>query len=56
MNPAVEFDHVSKLFRLRDERPRSFQEAVIRAFQRQRTSSTYELWVLRDVNLTVPAG
>lgn len=56
MNPAVEFDHVSKLFRLRDERPRSFQEAMIRAFHRQRPSSSHELWVLRDVNFTVLAG
>lgn len=56
MNPAVEFDHVSKLFRLRDERPRSFQEAMIRAFYRQRLPSSHELWVLRDVNFTVLAG
>lgn len=72
MRPAVEFERVSKRFRLRHDRPRSFQEAVIQTvgarfippfFRRNRPSPTQgpainpaDLWVLRDVDLTIPEG
>jgi len=56
MNPAIEFEHVSKRFRLHNERPRSFQEALIRSLHRNGESRSYDLWVLRDLNLTIPAG
>jgi len=56
MNPAVELEHVSKRFRLHDERPHSLQEALIRALHRNGESRSYDLWVLRDLNLTIPAG
>ncbi len=56
MNPAVELEHVSKRFRLHDERPHSFQEALIRTLHRNGESRSYDLWVLRDLNLIIPAG
>jgi ABC-type polysaccharide/polyol phosphate transport system ATPase subunit len=59
MSSAVEFERVSKRFRLRYERPRSFQEALIRrigSLRRNHPSPHNDLWVLRDVNLTIPAG
>jgi lipopolysaccharide transport system ATP-binding protein len=54
MTSAVIFDNVSKRFILRQERPRSFQEAVINIFRRN--GSGEEFWALRDVSFAVEKG
>lgn len=51
----VEFHGVSKRFILHHERPRSFQEAVIRAFGRS-GKGREEFWALRDFSLRVESG
>lgn len=49
--------NVSKCFRLRPDRPRSFQELLINSFKRQpRHILEQEFWALRDVSFTVEPG
>jgi ABC-type polysaccharide/polyol phosphate transport system ATPase subunit len=56
MTSAIEFDHVSKLFRLRKSRPRSFQELFLNAFRWRRRRSLETMWSLRDVSFSVARG
>ncbi|MCS7062420.1 MAG: ABC transporter ATP-binding protein, partial [Anaerolineae bacterium] len=55
MNGAVEFSHVSKVFRLQRDRPRSFQEAFVGLLRRHRTPAE-EFWALRDVSFRIARG
>lgn len=55
MNSAVEFSHVSKVFRLQRDRPRSFQEAFVGLLRRHRTPAE-EFWALRDVSFRIARG
>ncbi len=52
---AVQFDHVSKRFNLRRDRPRSFQEMVVNLF-RPSSQPAEEFWALRDVSFSVERG
>ena len=56
MPAAVEFDHVSKLFLLQYNRPRSFQEFVVHALNRGRDDSREDFWVLKDVSFALDSG
>lgn len=71
MTTAIRFQHVSKKFTLRHQRPHSFQELAIRLFHRgddpmnsphpeiadeSRCGSREDLWALRDVSFTVDRG
>lgn len=53
-HPLVRFEDVSKRFRIQHERPRSFQDLLIRGFRRG--STTEEFWALRDISLLAEAG
>jgi len=52
---AVTFEHVSKHFRIEPERPRSLQERFMRTLRR-RPHQIEDVWVLRDVSFSLPAG
>lgn len=52
---VIQFQTVSKRFILHHERPRSFQEAVIRGLKRS-GNQREEFWALRDFTLTVEPG
>ncbi|MFN8498728.1 MAG: ABC transporter ATP-binding protein [Anaerolineae bacterium] len=52
--PAVVFEHVSKRFILHHDRPRSFQEWLVRRFRPN--DDTEEFWALRDVSFSVGRG
>ncbi|HEY3081084.1 MAG TPA: ABC transporter ATP-binding protein, partial [Chloroflexota bacterium] len=52
--PAVRLEAVSKRFRLRHERTRSFQELWINALRRR--GSAEEFWALREVSFEVQPG
>ena len=52
--PAIRFEHVSKKFVIRHERPRSFQEVAVSLFRNR--DSREELWAVRDVSFTVAPG
>jgi ABC-type polysaccharide/polyol phosphate transport system ATPase subunit len=52
---AVTFEHVSKCFRIEPERPRSLQERFMRTLRRTR-HQVEDVWVLRDVSFSLPAG
>ena len=67
MSTAVRFEHVSKRFTLHHQRPRSFQDLVIRFFERDGGSldkplgrgdapGQEEFWALRDVTFAVDHG
>ncbi len=53
-SPAVVFDHVSKRFILHHDRPRSFQEWLVRRFRPD--EDVEEFWALRDVSFSVARG
>ncbi len=53
-SPAVVFDHVSKRFLLHHDRPRSFQEWLVRRFRPN--EDVEEFWALRDVSFSVGRG
>jgi ABC-type polysaccharide/polyol phosphate transport system ATPase subunit len=56
MDPIIEFDRVSKQFRLRDG-SRSFQELFLNALRMRRRSAPAEtIWSLRDVSFSVQPG
>ncbi len=56
MIPAIRFDHVSKKFILRRERPRSFQELALNLLHGQGNGHKEEFWALRDVSFTIEKG
>ena len=57
MSNAIEFDNVSKRFRMDRSRPRSFQEVLVSAFQRKpEMPGEHEFWALKDVSFEVPRG
>jgi lipopolysaccharide transport system ATP-binding protein len=53
---VVRFEHVSKRFTLRHERPRSFQEIFLKLTQMKRSPSKEEYWALTDVSFEIPPG
>ncbi len=55
VTPVIEFNDVSKRFRIEDLRPRSFQERFVRALRRPRATAE-DLWVLRDVSFSLASG
>jgi len=56
MRNTIEFDHVSKQFRLHRDRPRSFQELFLSAFRWRLRRPVETIWPLRDVSFTVERG
>lgn len=57
MSNAIEFENVSKRFRMDRSRPRSFQEVLVSAFQRKpAVPGEREFWALKDVSFEVPRG
>jgi ABC-type polysaccharide/polyol phosphate transport system ATPase subunit len=56
MSPVIEFDHVSKQFRLHRDRPRSFQELFLNTLRMRGGSKAETIWSLRDVSFTVERG
>lgn len=55
MDVAIEFDHVSKVYRLDRNRPRSFQEWFISIGQRRKREAEV-FWALRDVSFQIRRG
>jgi lipopolysaccharide transport system ATP-binding protein len=56
MSPVIEFEHVSKKFRLRRDRPRSFQELFLNVLHLRGRSKAEYIWSLRDVCFDVERG
>ncbi len=54
--PLVDLDRVSKRFIIHLEQQRSFQEAFIRLFQKDRDTGEREFWSLKDVTFSVAKG
>lgn len=52
---VIEFEQVSKRFRLHQERPQSFQEVLIGLLQGKR-HRVEDFWALRDVSFEIKAG
>jgi ABC-type polysaccharide/polyol phosphate transport system ATPase subunit len=52
----IEFDHVSKQFRLRRSRPRSFQELFLDTFRMRGRRPVEMMWSLRDVSFDIERG
>jgi ABC-type polysaccharide/polyol phosphate transport system ATPase subunit len=53
MTAIIQFDNVSKRFKINRSRPRSFQEALV---QRHARSGAEVFWALRDVSFSIEAG
>jgi lipopolysaccharide transport system ATP-binding protein len=53
---AIDFRKVSKYYTVRHERPRSFQELIVRTLRRQSSPSVEKYWILRDVSFAVDHG
>ncbi|MGC8786060.1 MAG: ABC transporter ATP-binding protein [Anaerolineae bacterium] len=53
---VISLQGVSKKFIIHHDRPRSFQELLIRTLGRNHNHSREEFWVLRDLNLEVEQG
>jgi lipopolysaccharide transport system ATP-binding protein len=53
---ALEFANVSKYFNIRHERPRSFQELLLRVIHREPLNPVEQYWALRDVSFAVDYG
>jgi ABC-type polysaccharide/polyol phosphate transport system ATPase subunit len=51
--PVIQFEHVSKRFRLSSGRPRSFQEVFVR---RRLRGERQSFWALRDASFAIKAG
>jgi lipopolysaccharide transport system ATP-binding protein len=56
MCPVIEFHHVSKKFRLRRDRPRSFQDLFLNVARLRVRRPTETVWSLRDVCFAVERG
>jgi ABC-type polysaccharide/polyol phosphate transport system ATPase subunit len=56
MPPIIEFDCVSKQFRLRQNNPRSFQELFLDVLRRRGRAPAETIWSLRDVSFQVQPG
>lgn len=56
MLPIIEFDHVSKQFRLRRNRPRSLQELFLKALRLRGREPVETIWSLQDVTFNVARG
>lgn len=56
MSAAVVFEGVSKRFILEHERPRSFQEVMLRLVRPNTKSNREVFWALSDVNFTLEHG
>src|SRR5512143_1756350 len=58
MHPVIQFDHVSKFYPLRHERPRSFQESFVRLLRRKNPllSDVEPFWALKDVSFDIGLG
>ena len=56
MTTAIRFDHVSKKFIMRRERPRSFQELALNLLHGRGNGRKEEFWALWDVDFTVEKG
>lgn len=52
----IRFDHVSKQFMLKHERPRSFQELFLNVVHLQRSRAKEKYWALSDVSFEVSQG
>lgn len=52
----ISFDHVSKRFMLKHERPRSFQELFLSILHMRRPQSKETYWALSDVSFDVEQG
>jgi lipopolysaccharide transport system ATP-binding protein len=53
---AIEFVDVSKYFNIRHERPRSFQDLLLRVLHREPLKPVEQYWALRNVSFTVEQG
>ncbi|HLF27033.1 MAG TPA: ABC transporter ATP-binding protein [Anaerolineae bacterium] len=53
MTPAIQFQRLSKKFKLNPTRARSFQERLVRW---RAGSATQEFWVLQDINFEIQPG
>jgi lipopolysaccharide transport system ATP-binding protein len=56
LTPAIELIDVSKYFTVRHERPRSFQDLLVRLVRRERSRSAEQYWVLKNVSFAVNPG
>lgn len=57
MSTAIEFNGVSKYFRMDRDKPRAFQQLFISLFQRnKRNRDDARFWALRDVSFSVKRG
>ena len=56
MAVAIEFSHVSKVFRLQRDKPRAFQDMFISLARRKRNKAADEFWALRDVDFNIEHG
>jgi lipopolysaccharide transport system ATP-binding protein len=54
--PVISFEHVSKKFRIRHDRPRSFQELFLNALRLRGSGRSEDFWSLRDITFDVDAG
>jgi ABC-type polysaccharide/polyol phosphate transport system ATPase subunit len=52
----IEFDHISKRFRLRRSRPRSFQELFLDTFRMRGRRPVETIWSLRDASFCIEQG
>jgi lipopolysaccharide transport system ATP-binding protein len=53
---AIEFVDISKYFNIRHERPRSFQELLMRVWHREPLKPVEKYWALRNVSFGVEQG
>jgi ABC-type polysaccharide/polyol phosphate transport system ATPase subunit len=56
MSSAIQLRDVSKRFVLHHDRPRSFQELLLKALGRNGGGSKEEFWALRDLSLNIEHG
>src|ERR1041384_6602081 len=58
MNPIIRFENVSKVYRLRADRPRSFRELFVTLSRlgQPPTQRPTSLWALRDVSFQIQPG
>jgi len=57
MKPIIRFDRISKRYRLRPDRPRSFRELFVGGPRKgTRALKSEWLWALRDVSFEIAPG